>query len=524
MLRDPSTHTSSGALRQYLACGLIALLLLVQVALSWRDAPNSDARGANISPDFLAFYCAGAASNSGENPYLDAPLQRCGAADGAVPSFARNGVQPSPLPPYDLPLFRLFALLPYRVAATVWLVAALVATAIVVAFLAGRSGLSLLAVTALCGLPLFLLSASLGQLPPIVALALCSAAELLRRKSYWLAGAACTAAFIEPHVAVPVWLSLFAWERRLRGPLLAGVTLLLLLSLAGANLATNVTFYTTVLSLHAASEVSVFFQYSLTWLAFLVGLSSHAALRLGSLSYGIMMIVGVWLAHEAARRFKSQDYLIFVPVAAIVLGGPFVHITQLSLAMLAALVLIPRMGDTLRWPLWLSIACLAAIWWMPTWETRSWTLTRVESVAAFAIAFFLAANGLPQRRRIALGVLAACAYVAVTILILRAPETPLRPLERPAVYAQQLGQNLKYASGRAGVVNLALPERPSATSLRALISKLPSWFGVALLLSVIVGRLRSEPTTRAIAARMGRARIVPTSPLQPAAASEGHTE
>ncbi|MBD5657628.1 MAG: hypothetical protein IAI50_20995, partial [Candidatus Eremiobacteraeota bacterium] len=105
-------------------CAIIAaflLLIVLQVQQSWRDPAGADLRHANVARDFKTFYCAGATANAGENPYLQAALERCGNAEKApLPSFIRNGVWAAPLPPYDIAVFRVLAALPYYAAAQAW--------------------------------------------------------------------------------------------------------------------------------------------------------------------------------------------------------------------------------------------------------------------------------------------------------------------------------------------------------------------------------------------------------------------
>ena len=58
--------------------------------------------------DFVAFWCAGAALAHHQNPYVDESLHGCNVAHGLIPTLTL----PVAHPPYVLPLFALFSLLP----------------------------------------------------------------------------------------------------------------------------------------------------------------------------------------------------------------------------------------------------------------------------------------------------------------------------------------------------------------------------------------------------------------------------
>src|SRR5271154_1873477 len=201
----------------YAIIAAFTLLIVLQVLQSWKDPADPHLRAANVARDFKAFYCAGATTNAGQNPYLVAPFQRCGSPEQAPPpSFARTGVWPAPLPGYDVAFFRLFALLPYHLAALFWLTLSIAALSLAALTIAHLSRVAPLAVFAAFAMPLYYRNLEWGQLPPIVVAALAIAAYALRRKAYRLAGMACLAAMLEPHLGAPVCLAVFLWAPRTR--------------------------------------------------------------------------------------------------------------------------------------------------------------------------------------------------------------------------------------------------------------------------------------------------------------------
>jgi hypothetical protein len=134
----------------------LTLLIVLQVVQSWKGPADPNLQYANLARDFKAFYCAGATMNAHGNPYLEAPFQRCGVPENQpLPGFVRSGVWPAPLPPYDVALFRLFALLPYHVAALLWLLLSLVALSFAVIAISEMSGVAPLGVFAALSLTLY---------------------------------------------------------------------------------------------------------------------------------------------------------------------------------------------------------------------------------------------------------------------------------------------------------------------------------------------------------------------------------
>lgn len=85
--------------------------------------------------------------------------------------------------------------------------------------------------------------------------------------------------------------------------------------------------------LHIRAEVPMVNQYSLTWLLAAVGVPVEVAVKAGSLSYLIMIAVGLWLAPRVARAVESDAAIVLVPVACAMLGGPFIHDNQVALAL-----------------------------------------------------------------------------------------------------------------------------------------------------------------------------------------------
>jgi hypothetical protein len=469
---------------QYSVIAVVTLLIALQVWQSWKGPSDPNLRFANVSRDFKAFYCAGAATNAGENPYLIAPLKRCGAPPGvALPTYARSNWFPAPLPPYDVALFRAFALLPFRVAALLWLVLSIAALSLAVILIANISGLAPLAVFAAFALPLYYSNLEWGQLPPIVVGALALTAYGLKGRNYSLAGLASVATLLEPHLGVPVCISVFLWAPRTRLSLAGGAAFLGLTGIATLGVAANIEFFSKVLPLQVLAEVPVGNQYSLTWLVYTFGAPEDLAVRIGSASYVLMAAFGVAIAGMVARAAKAPEFLALTPPAFVVFGGAYLHLTQTSVSMLLGMLLL-TIGSRVSSIIWLGVALQVPVWYAATWLTRPLTPLRIESVIAVATFAFVTLRDVSYRRRFAIAALCSFAYITVSFAILHAPNAIIREPLTDSGYARKLGTNQEYASGQWGIYvrSDSFPDRTSTAI--SLTQKIPVWLG---LLLVIVG-------------------------------------
>jgi hypothetical protein len=317
--------------------------------------------------DFRGFYCAGAAVDGRRDPYRVQPLWACELAalrsNGLPLGDAR--VMPAPLPPYALTLFAAVALLPFPVAALAWLAVVLAAIVLSAALTARLTGFPLpLTVLALAPAQICE-SLWLGQIVPIVICALCAAAFALRARRYGWAAAALLTATIEPHVTLPACCAAFLFVPAIRRPLAFGAATLGALSLLAVGPSAVLEYVTGVLPLHARSEIVNYgAQYSLTSLLWAYDVAPGVALHAGEASTVVFATAGIVLARRLARRFEDDAYLAAVPCAAVLLGGAYIHIHQMAIALPAVLLLASRLEARSGWRagLYVAIACLAMPW------------------------------------------------------------------------------------------------------------------------------------------------------------------
>lgn len=315
--------------------------------------------------DFRAFYCAARVASHGANPYHTEPLRTCETGLGMTMFFEKNpGVTiPAPLPGYALAALVPLAVLPFPLAATIWIVLLLLAWLACVITLSRFARVPWGVAFAVFALSLAMDSLPLGEVVPIALGCICLAAYYAWRGRWSGAMVAALGVMIEPHLGLPVCLALAAWKPATRVPLALAFGALAALSFALLGVGTNVEYLTSVLPAHALSELGRDTQFSLTAALAGAGVAPGAALRAGSLWYAAMVIAGVSLAGVLARRTRNDAFIACVPPAFAVFGGTFIHITQIAAALPAAVLLLAYANRAQR-TLALGALVLLAVPWV----------------------------------------------------------------------------------------------------------------------------------------------------------------
>ena len=301
------------------------------------------ARAGFIMGDFRAFYCAARGASHGANPYNAQPLHDCEAAVGAARFFAKNpGVTiPAPLPGYVIGALVPLSLLPFRVAAAVWLLLLLLAWIAAVVALSRVAGVAWEVAFAALSLSLGAISLPFGEVVPFSVAFICMAAAFAH-EARWRAAALCAAgAMVEPHLGLPAAAALAVWAPRSRVTLVVMFAALAGLSLLVLGRAVNVEYFASVLPSHALSEATRDTQYSLTAVLAALGVPAAMAVKTGALWYLALLAVGVLVGGRLAQRSGNAAFIPCVPPAFAVFGGTFIHITQIAAALPAVVLLIP---------------------------------------------------------------------------------------------------------------------------------------------------------------------------------------
>ncbi|MBD5632971.1 MAG: DUF2029 domain-containing protein, partial [Candidatus Eremiobacteraeota bacterium] len=291
-----------------------ALLWALAFALCAWSARSAlpGAQGPLADPtDFLAFYCGGKILAERRDPYRVEPLRSCEASALAESHLLMRPhfVVPAPLPPYALAFFSPFAAVSFRTACCAFLALSFVAVGAGIALVLRLSRIALPFVALALLVALGLGSLFIGQIVPLVLVALCASALALRSGRPRLAAGCALVTMLEPHMGLAVLLGLVVLERRARVPVALGVAALAALSLAAGGFSLNVAYLSQVLPAHARSEVANFnAQYSLTALLYARGAASDTALRAGEASYLAMLAFGLILAARLRRSFGDDAF------------------------------------------------------------------------------------------------------------------------------------------------------------------------------------------------------------------------
>lgn len=331
--------------------------------LAWQLVSNGK-NGAWLMGDFRAFYCGGAAVLHGVSPYAATPMLHCERAPQPFGLHTtRPGIDlPAPFPGYVLSIFVPFALLPYPLAAAIWFVLLLIATAAACHLLAQLCARSAIVPFTLLAFAFAVAVIPYGELAPFIIAAMVAGALALRRRFSWPVIGALAVTALLPHVALPVFLALFIYvsAARLSIVMLALFLVALDFTVGGASLA--ISYFTRVLPNHAASEIGYIMQYSAAWFAQALGASDRWAMLSGDICYAVMIIAGIWLSGQLAQKFRDPAFILLIPPAFAVIGGPFVHYSEITLALPAALLLYSRSSDKIRACAAISIVLIAFPW------------------------------------------------------------------------------------------------------------------------------------------------------------------
>lgn len=381
VLRRPGEPRRLMRTRRILLVAVLALLGLAAL----RDLSRlGDAAPLHRLYDFQDFYCAGTALNERADPYRFEPLHRCEHAVNTTPAYRKdpNRVVPAPVPPYDLPPFALAARLDFGAART------LMAIAIVAAFLLAVVGLALagvpLDIAALAfAFPAGYLLLDAGQIVPFSLAVLVWCGVALRRGNDTLAGILGSLTLIEPHLGLPVVAALLVAVPRSRAAVIVTALCLGIVAELTAGHATLLEYLARVLPAQANAETTYLYQYSLTYVLTSAHVPARMALALGDLSYVVSAVLGIVWGRRLAAELGERPLLVFIPAATILLGGSYLHMIDLAMAVPAAALLAVSLPPRTR-----SVAAVALVLlsvpWIAVWITKKLFLATLFVVAVLS--------------------------------------------------------------------------------------------------------------------------------------------
>lgn len=462
----------------------LAAALLLALCVLGTLLPSS-ARLVTDPEDLRAFYCGGQTVLARHDPYRTEPLRSCEnreiRAAGMSP-FAGLAL-PAPLPAFALVPFAALGLLAFPLASTLYLlllVAAMAATAILLTRIARFSfGVTIAALLLSDGLITILN----GQVFPFAMLALCASAFELTRGNPVRSGVYAALASIEPHVALPALLSL-AWSvRGTRVPIAISLALLGALAIVAVGFQTNVEYLTQVLPAHARSESTAGGQYSLTSLLYHAGVARERAIRIGDAQYALMCVLGIYVARRVAVRYDAPELYALVPPAFALLGGPFIHLTQMAAAVPALLALANRIPAR-RTAFGIALL-LVAIPWQDIVEDDTYVALGSIAVIASLVAFGFWKNQF----RLATALVVATIALGGFERALRLEYPPLHVNPTAAIDAVARPDGLAEATWEA-FVSTTQGGDPG----RYLAVRMPTWIAIVMLVGVTAAAARKPRT------------------------------
>lgn len=419
--------------------------------------------------DFRAFYCGGSLVLHGADPYASGPLLRCEQTPAPFGLHsAREADLPAPFPGYALAAFAVFSLLPYPVAAAAWFLLLLVCTTLACIFLGRLCDRPAFAAFAFIAVAFSVAVIPYGELAPIILAALTGGALALRRGVNTASVLALGVLALLPHVALPVFLALFIWNKAMRWPIVViGIVLACLdVAVGGPNLA--LAYFLRVLPNHAASEIGFVTQYSVTWLAQGIGAPDRLALIAGNASYAAMVVAGIWFGGLVSKRFRDPAFLMLIPAACAVTGGSFIHYSEITLALPAALLLYVRSTGVPK-----VLAAVAAVLVALPWQAVVTQPALMIPIAAGAITIAAVVLQLSPRYSLRIGA-GATLFCALCILAAwhfgpqTAPHTAGRPFD-PTLAEASWAKLISDQTSSSGIV-WWIPKLPTWSGLLALFA------------------------------------------------------
>ncbi len=294
--------------------------------------------------DLRAFYCAGEAIDTHRDPYLAEPLRSCEVretrAAGEFPFV--NLAIPAPLPGYALVPFEALARLGFARASTLFFFLQVAACSASAVLLVRVTRFPFVGAFAALFMSVGMLSVEAGQIFPFALLAICACAQALLLNRYTTAAIFAACATIEPHTALPALIALFWWLPRIRIPLALCAAFLAIVTFATLGAATNVEYFAHVLPAQVLAEAASGRQFSLLTLLVHANIPLRIALTIADAEFLAMCVLGAFVARRLAVRYAAPEFYALVPPAFGALGGPYVHLTQLAIAIPAVLALLHR--------------------------------------------------------------------------------------------------------------------------------------------------------------------------------------
>ena len=461
----------------------IAIVFLTCVILILVFCPASRPYG--ILRDFNAFYCAGESVRTGQDPYLAEPLGTCERK--TKPKIFQAGqanlTLPAPLPPYDLLFLAQISRLPYVTAAFFWTVGLLIAYAATTWLIADMARIRITTVAIVLAPTVAYGCAVMGEIMPITLAGLAIAAWMQSHNKPMTATTGAILAMTSPHVGLPTATALFLYSPKTRIPLLISAVILIATCIATVGPTITLEYFANVLPAHALSEVASTSQMSLTAVAHAVRLPDQTAAYIGTISYFAMFALAVATARRLWTQNPHDPLIVLAPATIILLGGVFLHVTQMAAALPCALIMHSRATIWTR----RAIATGAAMIAVP-WVQFEFLGTILAVVGGATIATTYSTMFVRKRRDLAacgMGILTFAFIIGLNIAVVVSGTTPHQTLPdlNPADLAE-VGWK----------INIDSIKTDDWTIFD--IARMPSWIGILIVTTTLVLGTKSSKETK----------------------------
>jgi hypothetical protein len=184
------------------------------------------------------------------------------------------------------------------------------------------------------------------------------------------------------------------------------------------------------------------------------------------MSYAVMTLLGLIAAHAFVKRTGDAAHAVLVPPAFAVLGGTFMHYTQIMIAIPAALLLYEQSSERTRPVFGASLLLLAFPW--------AWSLGQPVLIVVYAaVSFGIAASVLRWSSTAALRVALTSALLTGVILIVG---YRFGPGLSTHVHGITSHGGLAQSSWEAFVRS-----QRASTGIAWWVAKAPTWIGLVIL-------------------------------------------
>jgi Glycosyltransferase family 87 len=461
------------------------------IALLLPSAELGRIKGTSGPYDVTIFRCAAQLIGHAD-PYRLEPLATC---ERQNPIFPKDAIAPAPQPGYLLLALAPFARLDLVRFSFVWTVTSVASFILAAGLLARVTGLHGGLIFGCIALGPGFENLTLGQLSAPVLLGTAASCYALRCGRLQLAALALAPALTEPHVALPAYLALFVLVPRARFAIALVAATAIALSIVATGASAVWEYVRIVLPLQALSEIPYAdAQYSLTTLVAALGASDAVAVRIGEIQYAVFAIGGIVLAKRLQTRFDDPTFVVALPIAIAVIGGPFVHYSE-TLAMLPALLLLLHYATGTQRIVATAALALYAVPWHIGGGVRFGTFSSL--VVGAVVGMLLA--GLERRLRLGLWAAITLPILGYFVFIHRIPN---RVIGAIATSRDAFLSETTWAHSFPGFIwGLSIRADYTTFTSFGVLAKIPTFVDYVLFAALIAMELRARSAARSNIAR-----------------------